>query len=292
MLFVLLRFGGGLYREAGLDVTIEPGNGSQTTAQLLAVGKYDIGFADSAPVMRLVSQGAKIKVLATILQGNPNAVTQCTAADFALAQCPADSQVGLVTVYANSEGDPDKLLGTAPIFSMRTEPEQTALFAFITPSLGIPVNIPVAVRTGSDYGLRFTVSEITQSTPLAGADLIFWGVPAEEGLDKERFPKGSAGKPASCLGLADTSCIAKPTESTLPEHPLTDNPTICTGEPLLTSLEVQTYQDPTHKTREEASYPATTGCERPGSSPGNTSSSIERAGSMRPSNTRQRRCSG
>src|SRR5262249_14660266 len=65
----------GLYKEAGLDVTIEPGNGSQTTAQLLSVGKYDIGFADSAPVMKLISQGAKLKVLATILQGNPNAVT-------------------------------------------------------------------------------------------------------------------------------------------------------------------------------------------------------------------------
>jgi len=65
----------GLYKEAGLDVTIEPGNGSQTTAQLLAVGKYDIGFADSAPAMKLISQGAKLKILATILQGNPNAVT-------------------------------------------------------------------------------------------------------------------------------------------------------------------------------------------------------------------------
>src|SRR5499427_8922972 len=65
----------GFYKEAGLDVTIEPGNGSQTTAQLIAVGKYDIGFADPAPVMKLISQGAKVKVLATILQGNPNAVT-------------------------------------------------------------------------------------------------------------------------------------------------------------------------------------------------------------------------
>ena len=65
----------GLYKAAGLDVTIEPGNGSQTTAQLIAVGKYDIGFADSAPVMKLISDGAKVKVLATILQGNPNAVT-------------------------------------------------------------------------------------------------------------------------------------------------------------------------------------------------------------------------
>jgi NitT/TauT family transport system substrate-binding protein len=65
----------GIYKEAGLDVTITPGNGSQTTAQLLAVGKYDLGFADSAAAMKLISQGAKIKMIATILQGNPNAVT-------------------------------------------------------------------------------------------------------------------------------------------------------------------------------------------------------------------------
>lgn len=65
----------GFYKEAGLDVTIEPGNGSQTTAQLISVGKYDIGFADSAPAMKLISSGAKMKIVATILQGNPNAVT-------------------------------------------------------------------------------------------------------------------------------------------------------------------------------------------------------------------------
>ncbi len=65
----------GYYKDAGLDVTIEPGNGSQITAQLLASGKGEIGFADAAPVMKLISQGAKMKVLATILQGNPNQVT-------------------------------------------------------------------------------------------------------------------------------------------------------------------------------------------------------------------------
>src|SRR5215475_5702392 len=31
----------GFYKDVGLDVTIEPGNGSQTTAQLVSVGRYD-----------------------------------------------------------------------------------------------------------------------------------------------------------------------------------------------------------------------------------------------------------
>ena len=65
----------GFYKDVGLDITIEPGNGSQITAQLVAAGKADLAFADSAPVMKLISSGAKIKVLATILQGNPNQVT-------------------------------------------------------------------------------------------------------------------------------------------------------------------------------------------------------------------------
>jgi NitT/TauT family transport system substrate-binding protein len=65
----------GYYRDAGLDVKIEPGNGSQITAQLVAGGKVDVGFADAAPVMKLISAGAKMKIIATILQGNPNQVT-------------------------------------------------------------------------------------------------------------------------------------------------------------------------------------------------------------------------
>src|SRR5262249_54846478 len=64
----------GYYRDAGLDVTIEPGNGSQITAQLVAAGKADIAYADAAPVMKLISSGAKMKILATIFQGNPNEV--------------------------------------------------------------------------------------------------------------------------------------------------------------------------------------------------------------------------
>ena len=116
----------GFYKEAGLDVTIEPGNGSQTTAQLLSVGKYDIGFADSAPVMKLISQGAKLKILATILQGNPNAVTALkktglkSAADIkgrSVAMPTGGSQVALfpLVLAANNLKESDiKLVNMPP----------------------------------------------------------------------------------------------------------------------------------------------------------------------------------
>ena len=50
--------------------------------------------------------------------GNPNAVSRCTAADFALKQCSVNAQAGIVTLHANYESNPEFLLGTAPVFDM------------------------------------------------------------------------------------------------------------------------------------------------------------------------------
>ena len=111
------------------------------------------------------------------------------------------------TATLHGEAEPN-LLGTAPIFDVDPQASQTALFAFIVPTLNIPISIPVAVRTAGDYGLRFTVEDISQATPLAGANLTFWGFPAESSHDAQRFPKGIPGEPANCPGVADTSCWA------------------------------------------------------------------------------------
>ena len=58
-----------------------------------------------------------------------------------------------------------------------------------------------------------------------------------------------------------TPAAARAKYRAIPDRPLTDNPTTCTGEPLTTTLEVQTYQDPEHRSEAESSYPAITGCE-------------------------------
>jgi hypothetical protein len=194
------------------------------------------------------------------LFGNSGALLRCSSSDFALTQCPPNSQAGTVTVYARHNGTPNKLLGTAPIFNLDPGLDSTALFAFIAPTVNIPIQIPVAVRTGTDYGLRFTVSELTQTTPLAGADLTFWGFPASDSHNSERFPKGSPGEPAGCPEMAGTGCTAGVAAS-IPNAPLINNPTICTGKPLLATLEVQTYQDPGSRAQMNATYPQTTNCQ-------------------------------
>jgi hypothetical protein len=195
--------------------------------------------------------------------GNPSASTRCTSLDFALDSCPSAAQVGLITVRAKVGSEADKLLGTAPIYNLAPQNEdQTALFAFVLPTLGIPINIPVAVRTGGDYGLRFSVSGISQVTPLAGADLTFWGYPALPAHDGQRFPKGSPGSPQACPGVADTSCLTGPTSAAISVRPLIDSPSVC-GAALPISLEVETYQDPGAFSRKGATVPAMTECRRP-----------------------------
>ena len=64
----------GYYDEVGLDVTIEEGQGSATTSQLVATQKTDIGFADAAAAMGVRAQGGNVKIVAPILQTNGFAV--------------------------------------------------------------------------------------------------------------------------------------------------------------------------------------------------------------------------
>ena len=199
--------------------------------------------------------------------GNPNALTRCTAADFAQTECPVNSQAGLVTVRANYKGNPDYLLGTAPVYDLSPQAIETARFSFVVPVIGVPIAIPVSVRTGSDYGLRFVVSEITQLVPLASVDLTLWGMPGLKEHNNERFAKGTVGEPPGCVELADASCIGKPSQVSIPIKPLIDNPTTCTGAPLPATLEVWSYQDTSSSSSAQTYYPPVTGCDRETFSP-------------------------
>lgn len=64
----------GLYRKAGIDLMIQEGKGSATTAQLVATGQTDLGFADAPAAMQLRSVGAPVKIIAPILQTNGFAI--------------------------------------------------------------------------------------------------------------------------------------------------------------------------------------------------------------------------
>ncbi len=64
----------GYYKDAGIDLTIEEGKGSATTAQQVATGQTDVGFADAPAAMQIRSKGAPLKIIAPMLQTNGFAI--------------------------------------------------------------------------------------------------------------------------------------------------------------------------------------------------------------------------
>ena len=125
-------------------------------------------------------------------------------------QCPPNAQAGLITVHANYEGEPElPARHRADLQPRHRRPKKRRASPSSCRPSNIPIAIPVAVRTATDYGLRFTVSGITQLTPLAEVDLTFWGFPAGRSHNAERFPKGIARRTRPAAPAWPTpSCIA------------------------------------------------------------------------------------
>jgi hypothetical protein len=194
--------------------------------------------------------------------GNPGAVFKCRASVFVLNECTAGSQIGLISIIANYEGNPNKILGTAPLYNMETVSEdEAARIAFVVPTIDIPVVIPIEVRNNSDLGLKLSVNSISQTLALTQAAMTVWGFPADEDHDANRFYPGSPGAPPGCPGSLQVDCLSPPNaRAGIVVKPYIDNPSVCTGEPLPVTVDVVTYQDPVPSSK-ESDFPATTDCE-------------------------------
>lgn len=68
----------GYYKQAGLNVSIDEGSGSSTSAQLVATGKSDFALVQMATLMQLVSKGAPLKAVAVPVGSSGNAVMTLT----------------------------------------------------------------------------------------------------------------------------------------------------------------------------------------------------------------------
>lgn len=61
----------GYYHDAGLNVQIEPGQGSAQSVQVTGAGRAQFGVADAGTVAKGISQGVGIKAVAVLLQQTP-----------------------------------------------------------------------------------------------------------------------------------------------------------------------------------------------------------------------------
>jgi hypothetical protein len=166
------------------------------------------------------------------LIGNPTAIAQCTDTQFAkqaetvekstFNECPADSAIGVATVTFN---EPVLLhFGTSkiPIFNMTPRPGEPARFGFTVEGLASAF-LDTSVRSGGDYGVTVTSSNISEIGWVLGVKLTFWGVPGDPRHDGQRgwncleavgTCQPSTGTPPPPFLVMPTSC-EQPFESTV-----------------------------------------------------------------------------
>jgi NitT/TauT family transport system substrate-binding protein len=85
----------GFYRDAGLDVTISPGKGSGTTAQLVASKATQIGFSDGFVVGSSIAKGMAIKTVGSIYRRDPAAVMVLADSDIKIPKDLEGKNVGM-----------------------------------------------------------------------------------------------------------------------------------------------------------------------------------------------------
>jgi hypothetical protein len=193
--------------------------------------------------------------------GNPTAFPQCTLAQFLNHnhndksagegsengdKCSPRTAIGVVRVLVAIDGIFGGKVGTftVPLFNIEPAVGEPARFGFIVE--GEPVLLDTAVRTGGDYGVTVSVSNITQTVGFLASEVTIWGVPGDPRHDNQRgwdclaVANGVAEGKESQLGLDGVSC--PPFEDRNPP-PLLVLPTSCNG-PLQTTVEADSWLEP------------------------------------------------
>jgi hypothetical protein len=124
------------------------------------------------------------------LIGNAQALPQCSELDFQhitegdLNLCPTDTAVGVASVTID---EPENLLLVTfpvPLFNLTPTRGEPARFGFEL--AGSPVTLDTSVRTGADYGVNVSVSNVTELVTFLSSTVTFWGVPGSSAHDASR----------------------------------------------------------------------------------------------------------
>jgi hypothetical protein len=235
--------------------------------------------------------------------GDPNATPKCGYQTFISASnggeggdCPNETAVGVATTYLGRElqvnSPPNVIESTDSVYNLVPPPGVAAEFGFIVGG-SVPVLLQTGVRTGGDYGLTTTVSNINQAILIHANKVTIWGVPAspahnplhgtcERHVGGEPEPLEAAGR--GLLAGEDElegpiypyfpfpnefdrgryegmpeSLGDCPTDA--PEIPLLTNPTSC-GTPRTATFSVDDWKEPGKYKEAKASLPPLSGCEK------------------------------
>jgi len=182
------------------------------------------------------------------LVGNPTPFPQCTIAQFLAFNsvasenaCPPQTAVGVATVHIDEPiltGDSEYVL---PVFNLEPNFGEPARFGFYVPEGHVPVLLDSSVRggpgTGEEYAITTSALNLSQTAGFLSSEVSFWGVPGDSSHDRARG--------WNCIheaqGLPAGPCQALEAQHTPSFLTL---PTLCTGAPLESSVQLDSWEDP------------------------------------------------
>jgi hypothetical protein len=189
------------------------------------------------------------------LLGDPTAIPRCSLAQFDAIteieglqtnECPADTVIGVDISFVNLFlGGHEVFPIAAPIYNVEPAQGEPARFGFIAAE-EVPVLLTTTVRTGGDYGVTVNAANITQSIEFLASEATFWGVPGQQAHDRTRgvFCLAAGEQEASAGGAAGLLAeLCRPLSEQRPPAFLS-LPTSCTGQPLETSVEADSWEEP------------------------------------------------
>jgi hypothetical protein len=149
---------------------------------------------------------------------------------FGLSRCPADTQVGMLTLHII--GEPEEEV-TIPLYNL--VPEAGVSVQFGVYAIIFPLVIDATVDPEHGYALSIDLPGVSDILPITRLVVTLWGVPADSGHDGERgacAPNPFGGE------MSGKSCL-----SGAPSRPLLTLPSVCQAPPRF-ALEVDSWAQP------------------------------------------------
>jgi hypothetical protein len=236
-----------LLEEAGGSLDTQAGSHPfqyTTVFDFNASTAYDGNAGKEVAVPAALAKDVVVKLPPGLI-GNPTAYPRCSLGEFLgftegeIDRCPSDTAVGVVSV-TYSEMELGGALGlttrTVPVFNLEPAPGEPARFGFAP--AGVPVYLDTSVRTGEDYGVTVTVSNVSQTIGFLSNTLTFWGVPGDQRHNGQRS--------FGCLEEGEGLRPSRPCEPIHQSNPpaFLTLPTACSGEPLQVSGEGDPWVSP------------------------------------------------
>jgi hypothetical protein len=180
------------------------------------------------------------------LIGDVQGMPRCTATEFSsigsenINACPQNTAIGVATVYGDAAEDhAPEFTATyvVPVFNLVPNRGEPARFGFEVE--GVPAVIDTSIRTGRDYGVTATVSNLSEAAGIEYSSISLWGEPSSPLHDDARgWNCVEGGFKAEETGLAP--CAPSHQTEAVPFLTL---PSAC-GEALSTTVQAEPWNVP------------------------------------------------